>query len=113
MRAFDRRERSDIQPRRFGDPLACRAQKSTTRRDQCRSAPGAHTAADLGCCAVRSRQIGDGADLDNRCGSGTAAHARRRQAGLRAVSNDRCLAPGCRRTVTWIEDLADGGVTSW
>jgi hypothetical protein len=33
--------------------------------------------------------------------------------GLRAVSNDRCLAPGCRRTVTWIEDLADGGVTSW
>jgi hypothetical protein len=42
-----------------------------------------------------------------------AAHARRRQAGLRAVSNDRCLAPGCRRTVTWIEDLADGGVTSW
>ena len=42
-----------------------------------------------------------------------AAHARRRQAGLRAVSNDRCLAPGCRRTVTWIEDLADGGVTIW
>jgi hypothetical protein len=36
--------------------------------------------ADLGCCAVRSRQIGDGADLDNRCGSDTAAHARRRQA---------------------------------
>jgi hypothetical protein len=70
--------------------------------------------ADLGCCAVRSRQIGDSADLDNRCGSDTAAHARRRQAGLRAVSNDRCLAPGCRRTVTWIpEDLADGGVTSW
>jgi len=32
---------------------------------------------------------------------------------MRAVSNDRCLAPGCRRTVTWIEDLADGGVTSW
>jgi len=57
--------------------------------------------------------MGDGADLDNRCGSDTAAHARRRQAGLRAVSNDRCLAPGCRRTVTWIEDLADGGVTSW
>jgi hypothetical protein len=75
--------------------------------------PACTTAADLGCCAVRSRQIGDGADLDNRCGSGTAAHARRRQAGLRAVSNDRCLAPGCRRTVTWIEDLADGGVTSW
>ena len=53
------------------------------------------------------------ADKDIDCGSGMAAHARRRQAGLRAVSNDRCLAPGCRRTVTWIEDLADGGVTSW
>jgi hypothetical protein len=46
-----------------------------------------------------------------RLGYGCAR--RRRQAGLRAVSNDRCLAPGCRRTVTWIEDLADGGVTSW
>jgi hypothetical protein len=59
------------------------------------------------------RQIGDGADLDDRCGWGTAAHACRRQAELRAASSDRCLAPGCRRTVTWIKDLAGRAVTIW
>ena len=30
-----------------------------------------------------------------------------------AVSNDRCLAPDCRRIVIWIKDLVGRGVTIW
>jgi hypothetical protein len=43
--------------------------------------------------------------IDDGAARARAAHARRRQEGC-AVSNDRCLMPGCRRTVTWIENLS-------